>query len=206
MSPTAVRRSARMSLLAVLVALTSVVVADRADAHSALVTSTPIDGQTVTDPIERVDLTFSEAPLAGLDAGLRIEVRDAAGQDVSTGEVLVDGTTMSKAVEPEDGAYTVLWRYVSPDGHPITGELGFTVDLPEAAASTPPSAASGPLQPGDEPTEIVATLEATPVASATDDDPPVVPTLVLGGIGVLVVAAVVLLATRRRRAHDTETD
>ncbi|MCJ1714831.1 copper resistance CopC family protein [Curtobacterium sp. VKM Ac-2922] len=203
MSPTAVRRSVRMSVVAIVVALTSLVVADRADAHSALIASTPADGQTLTEPIDRVDLTFSEAPLTGLDAGLRIEVRDAAGQDVSTGEVLVDGTTMSKAVTPDNGAYTVLWRYVSPDGHPITGQLGFTVALPEAAPTSTPSASAGP---GSTATETDVTIEATAEPTADDDTPvPVAPALWAGGGALVLLATVVVIAaSRRRRAPDED--
>ncbi|MFJ3382897.1 MULTISPECIES: copper resistance protein CopC [unclassified Curtobacterium] len=200
MSPTAVRRSARMSLLAIAVGLASLVLADPADAHSALVSSDPADGSTVRTPIERVDLTFSEAPLTGLDAGLRIEVRDEAGTDVSTGDVLVDGTTMSKAVALRDGAYTVLWRYVSPDGHPITGELGFTAMLPaptSTAVSTPDPSTPDP-SPG--PTEVEVTLEASAPAAAPDDGPTPWGAVWVGGGAIVLAAALVVVATLRRRA------
>lgn len=198
MSSTAVRRSVRMSLVAIVVALTSLVVvdADRADAHSSLVSSTPSDGQTLTEPLDRVDLTFSEAPLAGLDAGLRIEVRDAAGQDVSTGDVTVDGLTMSKAVEPTNGSYTMLWRYVSPDGHPITGELAFTVDLPVSTSTGSPTAST---EPGSDATEIDVTLEADAAPTAGDDTPSTWPVLVAGGVGIVLIAAILVAASRRRR-------
>ncbi|OIH93633.1 copper resistance CopC family protein [Curtobacterium sp. MCBA15_001] len=202
MSSTAVRRSVRMSVVAVVVALTSLVVADRADAHSGLVSSTPADGQTVTEQLDRVALTFSEAPLAGLDSGLRIEVRDAGGTDVSTGDVAVDGATMSKAVDPQDGDYTLLWRYVSPDGHPITGELAFAVDLP-AAATTPTPSTSATAEPGDEATEMDVTLDATPVPMA-EETPSSLPVLIAGGAGILLVAAVLVLASRRGRAPSDD--
>lgn len=196
MSSTAARRSVRMSLVAIVVALTSLVVADRADAHSSLVSSSPSDGQTLTEPIDHVDLSFTEAPLTGLDAGLRIEVRDAAGQDVSTGDVTVDGTTMSKAVEPTNGAYTVLWRYVSPDGHPITGELAFTVDVP---VTTPTGSPSASTEPGSDATEIDVTLEATAAPTASDETPSTWPVLVAGGVGIVLIAAILVAASRRRR-------
>ena len=82
MSSTAIRRSARMSLVAVVVALTGLVGLDldRADRRTPpSCRSTPSDGQTLTDPLDRVDLTLLRGAATGLDAGLRIEVRDAAG-------------------------------------------------------------------------------------------------------------------------------
>lgn len=191
-----VRRAAQSVLVALVVAAASLVVAQPAAAHSSLVSSAPSDGQTVSTPIDRVDLTFSEAPLTGLDAGLRIEVRDATGTDVSTGTVTVAGTTMSKTVDPEDGAYTVLWRYVSPDGHPITGEFGFTVALPAPTAS---ATGAPTVSPSPEPTEIDVTVRATAPPTAAEDTPTTLPVLLAGGIGVLLVAGVLVLAARRRR-------
>jgi methionine-rich copper-binding protein CopC len=203
MSSTATRRSARMSLVAIVVALTGLVglaSAAPAQAHSALVSSDPTDGQTITTPLDRVGLTFSEAPLTGLDAGLRIEVRDADGTDRASGDVTVDGTTMSRTVDLEDGAYTVLWRYVSPDGHPITGELGFTAALP--AATQEPSASATPTTPTDQPTETTATVEATGSATPAAGDAGSGAggaALWLGAGAVLVAGLVAVLAVARRR-------
>jgi hypothetical protein len=205
MSSTAIRRSARMSLVAVVVALTGLVglaSAAPAQAHSALVSSDPTDGQTITTPLDRVGLTFSEAPLTGLDAGLRIEVRDAAGTDRASGDVTVDGTTMSRTVDLQDGAYTVLWRYVSPDGHPVTGELGFTVALPAQTA-----APTGSATPTSEPTETSATVEATRSATPAASDAGSGAggaALWLGAGAVLVAGLVAVLAVARRRQAPTE--
>lgn len=205
MSSTAIRRSARMSLVAVVVALTGLVglaSAAPAQAHSALVSSDPADGQTITTPLDRVGLTFSEAPLTGLDAGLRIEVRDAAGTDRASGDVTVDGTTMSRTVDLQDGAYTVLWRYVSPDGHPVTGELGFTVALPAQTAAPTASAT-----PTSGPTETTATVEATRSATPAASDAGSGAggaALWLGAGAVLVAGLVAVLAVARRRRAPSE--
>ncbi|MBF4581469.1 copper resistance protein CopC [Curtobacterium sp. VKM Ac-2865] len=205
MSSTAIRRSARMPLVAVVVALTGLVglaSAAPAQAHSALVSSDPTDGQTITTPLDHVGLTFSEAPLTGLDAGLRIEVRDAAGTDRAAGDVTVDGTTMSRTVDLQDGAYTVLWRYVSPDGHPVTGELGFTVALPAQTAAPTASAT-----PTSGPTETSATVEATRSATPAASDAGSGAggaALWLGAGAVLVAGLVAVLAVARRRRTPSE--
>jgi methionine-rich copper-binding protein CopC len=194
------------SALALTVTLAAVVAgltgAAPASAHSALTGSTPADGATVTTALEQVDLTFSEAPLAGLDAGLRIEVRDQAGQDESTGEVRVDGTTMSKRVDLSAGPHTVLWRYVSPDGHPIDGQVAFTVEAAPAPSSAPTPVSSPSATPSREAgSDTSATATPTPAAAAADPTAtgtgaPVLP-WVLGGV-LLVVAGGVVLAVRRR--------
>jgi hypothetical protein len=159
----------------------------------------------VTTALEQVDLTFSEAPLAGLDAGLRIEVRDQAGQEESTGDVRVDGTTMSKRVELSAGPHMVLWRYVSPDGHPIDGQVAFTVEAAPVPSSTPTPVSSSSAAPSREArlrSDASATATPTPAAADSPAAGPGEPVLpwVLGGVLLVVVAGVVALAVRRRSA------
>ncbi|QSB23337.1 copper resistance CopC family protein [Curtobacterium sp. 24E2] len=188
-------RTTAASLAIVIGGVFAILGVQPASAHSALTSSTPADGAVVTEPLDRVDLTFSEAPLAGLDAGLRIQVTDAAGTDVSTGEVTVSGMTMGKAVDLEAGAYTVLWRYVSPDGHPIDGSYGFEY---RAAVATNPATT--------EPTSGAVTPTPTSTATATgasdgapDSAPGIAPGVwvALGAGTVLAAGAVVVLLLRR---------
>jgi hypothetical protein len=188
-------RTTAASLAIVIGGVFAILGVQPASAHSALTSSTPADGAVVTEPLERIDLTFSEAPLAGLDAGLRIQVTDADGTDVSTGDVTVSGMTMGKAVELENGAYTVLWRYVSPDGHPIDGSYGF--EYRAAVATTPPTTV-----PTSDPVTPTATSTAT-ATGASDGAPDSVPGIApgvwvaLGAGTVLAAGAVVVLLLRR---------
>jgi len=187
-------RTTAASLAIVIGGVFAILGVQPASAHSALTSSTPADGAVVTEPLERIDLTFSEAPLAGLDAGLRIQVTDADGTDVSTGDVTVSGMTMGKAVDLENGAYTVLWRYVSPDGHPIDGSYGF--EYRAAVATTPPTTV-----PTSDPVTPTATSTAT-ATGASDGAPDSVPGIApgvwvaLGAGTVLAAGAVVVLLLR----------
>lgn len=188
-------RTTAASLAIVIGGVFAILGVQPASAHSALTSSTPADGAVVTEPLDRIDLTFSEAPLAGLDAGLRIQVTDADGTDVSTGDVTVSGMTMGKAVELENGAYTVLWRYVSPDGHPIDGSYGFEY---RAAVATPPAT----TPPTSEPVSPSPTSTATATGAsdgAPDSAPGIAPGVwvALGAGTVLAAGAVVVLLLRR---------
>ncbi|ROP72170.1 copper resistance CopC family protein [Curtobacterium sp. PhB115] len=170
--------------------------AQPAAAHSALTSSSPADGAVVTEPLDRVDLTFSEAPLAGLDAGLRIQVTDASGTDVSTGGVTVSGATMSTTVDLENGAYTVLWRYVSPDGHPIDGSLAFEYRV-AAATPTSPATRTAAAAPTATPS-----VTAGPAPDEAERSAAGIPPGVWAGLGagiVLVAGAVVVVLLRRGR-------
>jgi methionine-rich copper-binding protein CopC len=184
-----------------------------ASAHSGLTGSTPAEGAVVSSDLRQVDLTFTEAPLAGLDAGLRIEVRDQADQDESTGEVTVAGTTMSKQVDLSAGPHTMLWRYVSPDGHPIDGQVAFTVQAaPSAAAgatgtptaaptATPSREARGSSGTSVTPTPAAAADRAA--GTAADASPSALP-WVIGGVALVVVLGVVVVLASRRRAAPAE--
>lgn len=182
-------RTTAASLAIVIGGLFAILGVQPASAHSALTSSTPTDGAVVTEPLDRVDLTFSEAPLAGLDAGLRIQVTDADGTDVSTGDVTVSGMTMGKAVELENGAYTVLWRYVSPDGHPIDGTYGFEY---RAVVVTPSETTPPTSVPTSDPVTPTATSTAT-ATGASDGAPDSAPGIA-SGVWVALAAGTVLAA------------
>lgn len=186
------------TLVAVVGVLPALSVTTPASAHSALTASDPAEGSTVSADLERVTLTFSEAPLAGLDAGLRIEVRDAAGTDESTGEVTVSGDTMSKAVGLSAGPHTVLWRYVSPDGHPIDGQVAFTVT---AAAPSPTSSSAASSPAASSPSSSAASATASPSVSSASIAPSGPFPWVLGTVVVVLLAAgaATLIVRRRRR-------
>lgn len=194
-------RTTAAALAIVAAGLLTLVGVQPASAHSALTSSTPADGAVVTEPLESVDLTFSEAPLAGLDAGLRIQVTDASGADVATGDVTVSGTTMRRAVDLDQGRYTVLWRYVSPDGHPIEGTLAFEyraaapVSTPSASVTPTPTASTAPTSS--------ATATATGASDgAPSSSPGIAPGVWIGlaAGAVLVAGAVVVLLLRRGRS------
>ena len=191
------------ALVAVVGVLPALSVAAPASAHSALTASDPAEGSTVSADLERVTLTFSEAPLAGLDAGLRIEVRDAAGTDESTGEVTVSGDTMSKAVGLSAGPHTVLWRYVSPDGHPIDGQVAFTVTAagPSPTSSSPAASSPAAPSPSASPSSSAAAAPASPSVSSASIAPSGPFPWVLGTVVVVLLAAgaATLIVRRRRR-------
>ncbi|MCS5492871.1 copper resistance protein CopC [Curtobacterium flaccumfaciens] len=194
-------RTTAAALAIVAAGLLTLVGVQPASAHSALTSSTPADGAVVTEPLESVDLTFSEAPLAGLDAGLRIQVTDASGTDVATGDVRVSGTTMRRAVDLDQGSYTVLWRYVSPDGHPIEGTLAF--EYRAAAPTSTPSASATPTPTASTAPTPSATATATGAPDgAPSSSPGIAPGVWIGlGAGaVLVAGAVVVLLLRRGRS------
>ncbi|MDT7742579.1 MAG: copper transport protein, partial [Actinomycetota bacterium] len=141
------RRSAAAVVVALLVALLAVVAAVPASAHAMLERTSPgADGVVARAP-DRVDVTFSEA--VSLVPGA-VRVYDGALREVDTGAAShPDGDPTSAAVAlPPDlaaGTYTVTWRVVSADSHPVSGGFRFSIGHPgpSAAAPPPPDAGGG---------------------------------------------------------------
>ena len=101
-----------------------------------------------------MEVTF-DSPL--MDIGAALVVRAADGTVISDAVPEVAGARIRVDVPPDaaPGTYTVAFRVVSQDGHPITATFDYTVagDAPgPAAASAPgsPSTASAPVPPSAE--------------------------------------------------------
>ena len=142
--------------LAVTGALAAVVTsADPASAHASLVTATPADGATLTSAPSQVVLRFDD-PISTSFATLVVTGPD--GHDVTTGRPSVSGSTLTGNLEGAlpPGAYRTAFRVVSDDGHPVTGQLRFTLRLPAGAAPS----ASTPAGPGS------SAVPPTPTAAA----------------------------------------
>jgi methionine-rich copper-binding protein CopC len=137
-------------------------VAGPASAHDAAVSSSPADGATVAAPPAKVSITFNNNPM-GL--GSQVRVNDAAGTDWADGKVeIVDNVASQKLREGAPaGKYTVLWRVVSSDSHPIEGTFTFTATAgAEGSTTAAPVPTVGTPQPGVTPAPETATDASEP--------------------------------------------
>jgi methionine-rich copper-binding protein CopC len=94
-----------------------------ADAHATLVATSPEDGSRITTAPASITLTFSEAVGSGFVALVAPD-----GSKVKTSAARISGgqVTADVAASDERGRYTVAYRVVSDDGHPVTGTFTFT--------------------------------------------------------------------------------
>jgi methionine-rich copper-binding protein CopC len=180
----------------------SVALAGPASAHDELVSSSPASGATVAAPTA-LTLTYSEALVS---TGYRVVVRGPGGE--VGGDVGLAGTRLvDRFAGPlSAGAYDVLWRVVSADGHPISGRLSFTVRRaatpspsatatssgPPATSSSTSSAAAGP------PTSTSSTSSAASAPSAPSSGGGRNRLLTVGLIAAVLAAGAALLGARRR--------
>lgn len=188
----------------------SVAMAPTASAHADLQVSTPEDGESLEIAPEEIRLTFSEELFEEL---VEISILDAAGDLYSTIEVEQTPPPGTDVIFPwptqaPPGEYSIAYRVVSADGHPVTGTISFSYaptasepsaleptpsdSTPSAESSTPASsaAASAPSAP---PANESSTSSSTDSSSGT-------PLVVLGVVlllGVIATSAIIVRARQR---------
>lgn len=166
--------------------------ASGAFAHDDLLGSKPAAGETVEQP-GPVVLRFS-ANVLGL--GSTVKIQDAEGNDWNDGETRIVDDAMIQKIRPgaPAGEYTVLWRAVSSDSHPIEGTYSFTA----SGSSEPAQAQQTPAPASPESTPAASTaVPAEPSASAAAPTEAGTETAASGGgnaTPLLIGAGVVLLA------------
>ncbi|GAA4234794.1 hypothetical protein FHR32_005509 [Streptosporangium album] len=146
-----------LALLAVLVLGTAF--ASPALAHDTLKSSTPAKGAKV-EGLKQVKLTFSATVRF---PNVVVHTKDnAAHQD---GKPVVDGPVVIQKLKDDlpPGEYVIAYRVVSSDGHPIEGEIPFTL----VGQESPSPSESASVVPAESAT-LTATAAPAPVAQAQD--------------------------------------
>ena len=171
-----------------------------AQAHTALSSSTPVEGSTVTEPLTQAVLDFN-----GAVRGAEVTVTGPDGAVVSTGPASTEGGTVTVPVDPTTaGAHTISWSVTSADGHDLEGTVSFDHAGPVATPVAPSPTPAPTPAPTTAPTTAVPS-----VSTAADDavaalEPEVstagrTGTVVLVLLVALVVLGVVTAGLRRRR-------
>lgn len=172
-----------LRFLALLAVLTGLAITTPASAHDVLISSTPASGASVAAP-RMVTFVFNDVVL---NKFAKVVVTGPDGKQYQDGEPRIVDTSVSVNVKElsQVGAYTASYRIVSADGHPVSGDIKFTV------TSTKP----GDLDrnaPG-------VTQTTTPPSGAATNSGNATPWVIGAGVAILVLAlGAVFLATRRR--------
>lgn len=184
-------------------------------AHNALVASTPQAGSILTALPPEFSVTTNEDMLDTGDSvsAFLLQVVGEDGLYYGDGCVSVDGPTMSAAAAlGPAGEYTLAWRVVSIDSHPIDGQLTFEWDPAgdgeiSAGSATPPecgvepapaeAAAGGQAQETDPGADVSEPASAEPEQTSSTTPNP----LLLVGIAAAAATAIggIVFALRRRR-------
>ncbi|OUE20416.1 Copper resistance protein CopC [Clavibacter michiganensis] len=214
-----------------------------ASAHDYLVSSSPAAGSTIDAPPSEVTLTFNDVILdlgtaggagAGAGAGadpssasgaggssiVQVTGPDAQGTHFETGCATNAGRTVSVPVAlGGSGQYTVTWRVVSADGHPVSDSIAFTYQAPAGATASAGTAAgpgcaaaeegaagSGATSSGGSDGAGSSSTDAGTASGQEQGIAPYLGVIVGVGIGIVVLAAaavVLIVVTGRRKPAAT---
>jgi methionine-rich copper-binding protein CopC len=132
------KRSPLAAVSAILAALFVFGTAAPALAHDALKSSSPAKGAKVK-ALDEVKLEFSATVRMPF-----VIVRGDGQAEHQRGKPEVDGAVVRQALDGPlpDGKYTIAYRVVSSDGHPIEGEIPFRVE-----GAVPPTPSPSPSEP-----------------------------------------------------------
>lgn len=111
-------------------------------AHAQLVSSSPEQSSTLSEPPQTVTLEFTEP----IDPGF-VELAVIGPDRVSHWEAAapaVKGVRVSAPIRPlgPAGRYAIKYRVLSADGHPVSGAVTFSLSKPGPATAAPGGSSS----------------------------------------------------------------
>lgn len=120
-----------------------------ASAHNSLISSNPSDEASLDAGPQNVVLTFDQPVQEG--EGLNsVAVTGPDGKEWQGGSATVDSNVVTAPIRElgPAGVYTIGYRIVSADGHPVSGKLTFTLTKAGDGTPAPANASDGTALPG----------------------------------------------------------
>ncbi|MBO2459562.1 copper resistance CopC family protein [Actinomadura violacea] len=152
----------RLGMVAFVAAAVGALTATPALAHTQLVSSTPGKGQSAASVTE-VKLVFSDKI-----SNAKVIVKDAHGKAFQSGAAEHAGTTVTQKLTGPlpAGSYTVGYRVVGADGHPVQADgLPFTATAAGGDGGTGEQPQAAPTKGG------VGAVDQTGEAATTNEQP-----------------------------------
>ena len=178
-----------------------------ASAHDALVSSSPAADESVETVPDTLTLTFSAKLIDG-EGATEVVVTDPDGNAVADGPATVDGAIATQPLRGSGpaGVYHVIWKVVSSDGHPTSGEYSFTVTVGDTATDEPSAAPTSAAPTAEQTADPLVTSAPAPDSGDADGGPAAI--WIVSILAVLVVAGVVvwIVASRRRGGSPADSD
>lgn len=137
----------------ILLALATVLlVPGPANAHASFVSSVPAGGSTVGQPPAEIILNFTEEIEPSFGG---VVISDATGAQIESGNPLIAGKQVKVPLAglSAPGDYTVAYRIISGDSHPVESRFVFSF-TPGAASETTSPPPSAPTSNGPQSAEV----------------------------------------------------
>ncbi|CAM4421660.1 copper resistance CopC family protein [Paenibacillus tarimensis] len=145
-----------------LLILACIILPVTAEAHTGLKSSVPASGETVQTELSTIEMVFN-TKIEDLSS---FDLLSEDNEKVPLQEVSVEGTVMTGTLNEAlpSGSYKIEWKIVGEDGHPIKGEIPFSVQLLEAEGFDNTENPESPADSSGEqaPTSADGTVEQAP--------------------------------------------
>lgn len=187
-----------------------------ANAHDVLLESSPADGATLTETTDTIVLSFNN-DIAEIGGKIKIS-SDEGGKSEYDLSAHGKEAVLELDAPLANGDYTVAWRVVSSDSHPIEGGLTFTIDdpnnvpqespAPEEPESQEPEPAETSTdtapQSSEEPTDVPSDALVGPTPEATTEQQGINWSRIamFGGLGALAGALLTYFTRKRSNSGD----
>jgi methionine-rich copper-binding protein CopC len=147
----------RLKTSIALALLLTLLIAQPGKAHDLLIEIEPSAGAVVTESEFEAKLTFNNPLLVvegETNAELSTKLVDSADW-VSHDVTIMDQVLTAQISLSEGGDYDLRWKVVSSDGHPISGDSTFTLEIEESAepGDSEPPILIAPAPSGDQSSE-----------------------------------------------------
>lgn len=95
-------------------------------AHTTLTSSNPAEGELLNAQPEQIELMFGTA----IEEGSTMTLKGPEAS-IELGEIAVSDKVMTGQLNSDlpNGQYTIDWKIIGEDGHPIEGQILFGVDI-----------------------------------------------------------------------------
>ena len=113
-------------------------------AHTGLESSSPQNGETISEEIQQIILTFETK----IEQTSTIRLKSADGTEIPVKDITITDKQMVGNLEAplDHGDYQVLWNIIGADGHPIEGTFTFSVNKPNTEEDSNLEGANTPSQ------------------------------------------------------------
>lgn len=104
------------------------IISSDAYAHTGLKSSNPENGSTVTEALNEISLIFETK----IEKTSSFKLLNATNEEIEVTNISIGEYEMIGTVDNsiENGSYTIQWKIIGVDGHPIEGEVPFILNAP----------------------------------------------------------------------------
>lgn len=195
-------RTRTAALITPLAAVALLLAPSPALAHDVLTGSDPEDGATLETVPEEVVLTFNNAPMEGGEGSAIVVTGPDGETQYEDGALAFGDTEVTVGLAPLDeaGEYSIAYRVVSSDGHPIQDTITFSVTDEAVAEAAPEEPAEEETAEAEEPA--AEEVEESPAAAEEPaaEGSSTTTLLLVGGIATLaVIGLIAVLVVRMRK-------